>query len=108
MVDVMLDLERLRTTQAGLDASIAELSNASKINDGLEHSIGRPDDRSGLRDKASDFESDWDDKRDKLDENLKNIQEQLKSILDGWADWEAKASKTSDQPTSTTNVSVVK
>jgi hypothetical protein len=107
----MLDRARLREAKAGLDASVTELSEASDINDGLEDSIDRPDDRNGLRDKASDFESKWNDKRGKLTENLKNIQDQLKQILDGWDEWErqttASLSETAE-PNATTNVNVVR
>ena len=88
MPDIMLDLERLRETKAGLEATIGEFKEAASINDGLEQSIGKPDDRSALRDKASDFESAWNGKRGKLEENLTNILEQLTSIVDGWDEWD--------------------
>lgn len=88
MADIMLDLERLREARDGLTATVAEFKNASNTNDGLEASIGRPDDRRELRDKASEFESAWDGKRDKLRENLENILEQLTGIVDGWDEWD--------------------
>lgn len=109
MVDVMLDLERLQTTRQGLSAALAEFKEAAKINDGLERAIARPDDRSALRDKASDFESAWDGKRDKLEENLQNIYDQLSSIVDGWEEWDSQtaADIEASRDTSTTNVRAV-
>ena len=97
----MLDREQLRTANAGLKSSISEFENAAKLNDALEKSIGRPDDRNALRDKASDFEGSWNDKREALLENLTGIQEHLQGIIDGWekTDTEAAASLTSSTPT---------
>ena len=109
MADIMLDLERLQTAREGLAAAIAEFEEASKINTGLEKDIGRPDDRTALRDKASDFESKWDGKRGKLSENLSNIHEQLSSIVDGWQEWDAETAADIEaaRDTSTTNVRAV-
>lgn len=97
----MLDLERLRTANEGLVNSISEFENAAKRNDELEKSIGRPDDRSALRDKASDFESAWNDKREALLENLTGIQEHLQAIVDNWhtVDTDAAAAMTADTTT---------
>ncbi|GHD47249.1 hypothetical protein GCM10008097_17950 [Mycetocola manganoxydans] len=101
MPDIMLDRERLRTANEGLKAAITEFENAAKNNDDLENSIDRPDDRGSLRDKASDFESSWNDKREALLENLTKIQEHLQGIIDGWEtmDTEAAASLSSATPT---------
>ncbi|WP_214468380.1 hypothetical protein [Microbacterium flavescens] len=109
MVDIMLDLERLQTAREGLASAIAEFEEASKINDGLEKAIARPDDRSALRDKASDFESAWNGKRGKLSENLQNIHEQLSSIVDGWQEWDSETAADIEaaRETSTTNVRAV-
>ena len=104
MADIMLDLARLRETQAGISASIDEFKNAARNNDGLESSVGKPDDRSELRDKVSDFEGSWNDKRGKLEENLANILEQLTSIIDGWDEWDRQTASDLDGATSTGTV----
>lgn len=93
MTDIMLDLEKLKTTRDGLKASVDAFNDASDINDDLEDAIDSPDDRDGLRDKASDFESKWDGKRDKLKENLETILDQLKKIIDGWDEWDTRTAK---------------
>ncbi|GAA5035277.1 hypothetical protein ACFQRL_00650 [Microbacterium fluvii] len=100
-MDIMLDLERLRTTQAGLKASIAEFESAGKINDDLEEAVGRPDDRGELRGKVGDFESSWDGKRGKLTENLQGILDQLTSIVDGWTEWDTSTASDLDSGCST-------
>jgi Sec-independent protein translocase protein TatA len=109
MADIMLDLERLREAQAGVAAAVAEFKDASDINNDLEEAIGRPDDRSALRDKASDFESAWNGKRDTLTENLENINKQLKSIIDGWDEWDTTTASDLEGATeqTTTNVNRV-
>lgn len=103
-LDIMLDLERLRATQEGLDLSITEFTNAGAINNGLESDIAKPDGRGTLRGKAGDFESAWNDKRDKLAENLTNIQEQLTAIIDGWADWDTETASCLTPEASTQSV----
>lgn len=90
MPDIMLDLGRLRATGDGLRASIREFENATNTADGLEQVIGRPDDRVRLRDRAHDFEGDWNDRRAILTENLAKVQEQLEAIVDGWTEWDAE------------------
>lgn len=106
MTDIMLDRERLREAKAGIDAAIAEFKNAASINDGLENDIDRPDDRGELRDKASDFESAWNGKRDKLRENLENIQEQLTAIIDGWDEWDTSTAAEMESSSSSTTHSM--
>lgn len=92
MPDIMLDLQRLRAANDGLRASITEFENAAKTTDGLERAIGTPDDRTRLRDRAHDFEGDWNDRRATLTENLAKIQGQLQAIVDGWTDWDIETS----------------
>lgn len=98
----MFDRDRLIEAKAGLTAAIAEFKEASNINDGLEDDIGRPDDRSELRDKASDFESAWDGKRDKLRENLEKILERLTAIIDNWDEWDTTTAASFDNTETTT------
>ena len=91
MPDIMLDLERLRAADEGLRASIAEFEHASQTTDGLERAIGRPDDRTRLRDRAHDFEGEWNDRRAILTENLAKVKEHLEAIIAGWSDWDVEA-----------------
>lgn len=106
MTDVMLDLARLRETKAGLVASINEFEDAASINNGLEEAVGRPDDRTSLRNKVGDFESAWNGKRGKLQENLENIKEQLTSIIDGWDEWDTSNAQQLEGSTTTSTTHV--
>lgn len=101
MSDILLDLEELRVTNEGLKASIAEFENAAKRNDQLERSIARPDERSALRDKVSDFESAWNDKREALLENLTGVQEHLQGIVDEWTKLDTEAAAGMEATTTT-------
>lgn len=105
-MDIMLDLERLRAAKEGLSASIDEFETAAQTNDALEDAVGRPDDRTRLRDVAHDFESAWNDKREALKDNLKNIEERLTSIIDNWTDWDAQTAADLDGAGTTTQRAV--
>lgn len=107
-MDIMLDLERLRSTKQGLTASIEAFESAAATNDTLEVAVGRPDGRSELRSKVSDFESDWKSNRGKLQKNLDEILKQLNGIIDGWSQWDVDTANGMDTPSSTTAVSVGK
>ncbi|MBD8011511.1 hypothetical protein AB0O65_01175 [Microbacterium sp. NPDC077391] len=89
-MDIMLDRARLREALTGLNAAITAFDEAAAINNDLEEAVDRPDDRSSLRDKVGDFESAWNRKRDKLNENLGSIRDQLTSIVDNWDQWDTE------------------
>ncbi|MGX1793023.1 hypothetical protein ACWIDW_08785 [Microbacterium sp. NPDC055312] len=108
MVDIMLDLERLRKTKSGLKESVDAFEAAAATNDQLEQAIGKPDGRSELRSRVSDFESDWKSNRGKLQKNLDEILKQLTGIIDGWDEWDTNTAADLETPTSTTGVSVGK
>ncbi|MDF2510108.1 MAG: hypothetical protein K0Q52_3967 [Microbacterium sp.] len=100
-MDVMLDLERLRLTKTGLQASVEAFESAAQTNDALESAIGKPDDRSDLQQKVSDFEDDWKSNRGKLQKNLDEILKQLTGIIDGWDQWDTETANGFESPTST-------
>lgn len=103
MPDIMLDLGRLNDARSDLAASISEFEDAASTNDGLEDDIGKPDDRGELRDKASDFESAWDGKRETLQENLQSILDQLDEIVTNWTEWDVATAQSQESGgTSTT------
>lgn len=87
-MDIMLDLGRLREVLTGLEASLAAFDSAAAVNNDLEGSVGRPDERGELRGKVGEFESAWNLKRGKLSENLTGVRDQLASIVDGWETWD--------------------
>lgn len=85
---IWLNMQDLDDVSAGLTATIEEFKNASSNNDRAEEAVGKPDDRSELFNKLSDFESDWNDKREALTENLEGLLEQLNNVITGWRDFD--------------------
>ena len=107
-MDIMLDLDRLRLTKTGLTSSVDAFESAAQTNDALESAVGKPDGRSELRQKVSDFEDDWKSNRGKLQKNLDEILKQLTGIIDGWEQWDSETANGFENPTSTADVSVGK
>ena len=108
-MDIMLDLERLKSAQTGLSASISAFADAGSTNNALENAIGRPDDRSSLRDKASDFEAAWHKKRDKLLERLRDIEGHIGAIITEWNALDVDSAKSlegTNAPSTTQNRAV--
>jgi hypothetical protein len=85
---IWLNMQDLDDVAAGLTTTIDEFKNASSNNDRAEDAVGRPDDRSELRDKLNDFEDAWNDKREALTENLEGLLEQLNAVITGWRDFD--------------------
>jgi len=92
-MDIMLDLERLKETRDSLTTVLAEFADSASINNTLESAVSTPDDRTLLRTKVGSFESAWSRKRSALEDNLKNIQEQLNHIVDGWQEWDSQTAQ---------------
>lgn len=84
----MLDLTRMRELHRGLTVTIGEFEHAGDTNNQLEEAIGNPDGRDELRDKASDFEKKWNDKRGKLLDNLKGVDDSLRQLIEIWTTWD--------------------
>jgi hypothetical protein len=89
--DVYLNMQAIDEVLAGLTTSIAEFDEASEVARGLQDAVGRPDDRGRLRSKVDDFESDWNNTRNELKDNLDEIRGHLQDIVDGWRNWDAEA-----------------
>lgn len=81
---IWLNMEDLDLVNEGLIAAITEFTDVAENNDDVEEAIGRPAWDGKLRSKVSDFESDWNDNREKLTEKLTKVQEHLQGILDGF------------------------
>lgn len=91
MSDVRIDLDELNQVYSKLETITAEFDNASGLADELAADIGAPFGETRLRDKAVDFEERWDNKREKLNESLKKVNEHVKGVIDGFEDWDGEA-----------------
>lgn len=97
MTDIMLDLTRLSETRDGLAASIEAFRTAAGFTNQLEDAVDRPDDRRALQGKVHDFESDWNGRRESLEEAITDIHEHLVAIIDGWEQWDVEATRAFDE-----------
>ncbi|WP_159620949.1 flagellar protein FlgN [Ruania rhizosphaerae] len=91
MADIYLSLDELRTANDQLTNIVEEFENAVSRSEALERAIGAPFSKTELREKAEDFETRWDVKRDKLKEGLSDVQKHLKGVIDGVEEWDAEA-----------------
>jgi len=78
--DLKLDLDRLRELYSDLDGVVREFEGADRLSDDLAEATG-DDELSG---KVHDFAHNWNDKRAKMTENVKNLRDQIKSVSDGF------------------------
>lgn len=67
---------------------VSELDEAGSRTDELAGAIGEPFSQPGLKDKAHDFESRWDNRRKDLSRDIKKVQEHVQGVLDGLKDWD--------------------
>jgi len=91
-MDVLLDLARLRDARDTLATAKKDFDDAAKINDTLEDAIGDPQGKSKLRDRVGWFESNWSGNREDLAKSVENVYKRISGIVDGWEEWEKKAS----------------
>ncbi|MDE0547478.1 hypothetical protein [Microbacterium sp. C7(2022)] len=89
-MSVKISYDELGTLYTNLLATQTEFEEASKRRSDLGDDIGRPYDRGELRDKTNDFESRWDDRRNKLNEGLKTVTEHTKAVLEGFGDFDTE------------------
>jgi len=91
-MDVLLDRDRLRDARDILKTAKADFDEAASINDTLEEAIGDPQGKSKLRDRVGWFEANWSGNREDLTKSIENVYKRLDGIVEGWDEWEAKAS----------------
>jgi hypothetical protein len=89
-VSVKISYDELGALYTNLLATQTEFESASKRRSDLSSDIGSPYGRSELRDKTDDFEERWDDRRNKLNEGLKAVTEQAKTVLEGFGDFDTQ------------------
>lgn len=88
---VKVSYDRLGELYTNLLAISTEFDQAASRRSDLQADVDRPYGRSELRDLAGDFESQWDDRRNKLNEGLKKVGEHAKALLDGFGDFDTEA-----------------
>ena len=87
------DLEPLQTELKNI---IDEFEHAGSRSNDLESAVGSPYGESELRDAASDFEGRWDDRRKKLMDNCKKVEEHVAAVIQGFQDFDRDAASKSE------------
>lgn len=87
---VKISYDELGTLYTNLLAISTELEEASGRSKDLADGIDRPYGEGELRSLSRDFESGWDDRRDKLNEGLKTVSEHAKALLEGFGDFDVQ------------------
>lgn len=87
--DLKLDLSRLHELSHDLDGVVKEFEGADALSDDVADATG--DDE--LSRRVRDFAHNWNDKRAKMTENVKNLRDQITSVSDGFTQVDAGLAK---------------
>lgn len=93
---VWINYALLERTSNRLGRIIEELEDAGSLADELQDAIGRPFGHGALRDRAGDFEGQWNNKRNDLVRDITKIHEHVVGVLEGFADWDAETASQMD------------
>ena len=91
VVSVKISYTELGELYTNLLAISTEFDQASARRSNLQDAVDRPYGRDELRSVSSDFESQWDDRRNKLNEGLKAVTDRSKTVLEGFGDFDLQA-----------------
>ena len=92
-VGVKISYDELGALYTDLLAIRSEFDEASARRSDLQDSIDRPYGFGALRDAAGAFESQWDDRRNKLNQGLEAVTERAKTVLEGFGDFDLQVAE---------------
>jgi hypothetical protein len=90
MPDVSIKIDTLDQTVRKLDSILDEFAHAVGNSDALESAIGNPFRRGELRSQADDFEQRWDMKRKDLKDELSDVRDHIKGVVEGFQNWDSE------------------
>lgn len=90
---VDLDYDDLTLVISNLEKFIDEFERAGGYTDRLRDAVGRPHHDGTLSGRVDDFQSGWDGNREVIVENLTNIHDHLRDIVDGFSSTDVELSK---------------
>ena len=93
MSDVVISFSLLNELNGSLKQIIVEFNEAGDRSDDLEDAVQKPCGRGDLRDKVSDFESGWNDRRKQLQADIEKVQQHVDAVGKEWEAWDLDASK---------------
>jgi hypothetical protein len=91
---VKITYEVLDELHGSLSHIYDELDHATSRSEDFEDAIGAPFGDNTLRKEAQSFEEEWDDKRNRLKEDVGTVLEHTQAILEGWKKWDQDAANT--------------
>ena len=89
---VLIKYSELKAVGDNLKKIVQELKDASKRADVLEEAIGDPYGKNKLREAAEEFEDGWDDRRNKLLEDIEKVEQHVAGVLEGFEQWDKDTS----------------
>ncbi len=89
-MSVKISYDELGELYTNLLAVSTEFDEASTRRSDLEDAVGRPYGNGDLRSVTGDFEKQWDDRRNKLNEGLKKVTDRAKTVLEGFGEFDVE------------------
>lgn len=89
-MSVKISYDELGELYTNLLAVSTEFDEASARRSDLGDAVDRPYGQGELRSVTADFEKQWDDRRNKLNEGLKAVTERTKIVLQGFGDFDVQ------------------
>ncbi|MGF3057208.1 hypothetical protein [Microbacterium sp. YY-01] len=87
---ILIRYDDLKAVNEQLLRVIDELDGARSARKELQSAIDFPLDQGKLRNRAGDFEKQWDDRRSSLTDEIKKVQEHVQGVLDGVEEWDVE------------------
>ena len=92
-MDLKLDLERLKKLNADLVAIRQEFEGADDFSDTVAHATGHD----GLAGAVHDFAHAWNEKRPKMAQSVKDLEQKLSAITDGFTQLDTQLAQSMEQ-----------
>lgn len=95
---VKISYQELGALGTQLGAIIDEFDHAGARRQDLEDAVARPYGNGQLKDAAHEFESRWDDRRQRLTESCRTVAEHLAAVIEGFQSFDEDAAKETSGP----------
>lgn len=90
-MSVKVSYDEIGSLYTNLLATQTEFDSASQRRNDLALDIDQPYGHNALMVAATDFETQWDDRRNKLNEGLQSVIDRARTVLDGFGDFDLEA-----------------
>lgn len=90
-MSVKVSYDEIGALYTNLLATRIEFDNASSRSSDVAGDIGQPYGNNALMAEANEFETQWDDRRNKLNEGLGSVVDRAKAVLEGFGDFDLES-----------------